>query len=136
VYAAAAMAYQLCAEVSYRPDDTVLVRFLPGVGVEEGDAERVIAEVIRVSGERLHANLVDARDLLFMSNSARTRFAAQSPASPGATGIVINSSVQTMLANLYLNVARPRNPTKVFADETSATIWLRDQLFLRRRKRA
>ncbi len=115
------------AEVSNYSEGIVLVRFLPNVGLELSHAEEIIAAVLRVAEDKLHGNLVDARELLFMTNEARARFGRQSPPTLSATAILVGSSVQRTLGNIYLSVARPTNPTKLFSETRDAVSYLREQ---------
>ena len=113
------------AEISNHSEGVVLIRFLPSVGVDVAQAREIIDVVIRISEGKLHGNLADARELLFMTNEARMTMSRQSPSSLSSTGILVASSVQRALSNLYLSVARPTNPTKLFATEAEAVAFIR-----------
>lgn len=112
------------AEVSRHSEGIVLIRFKPQVGIELEHAEEIIGAVLRVAGDKLHGNLVDATELMFMSTEARQRFGRQSPASLSGTAIVVNSPLQRTLGNLYLTIARPANPTRLFSSISDGVSWI------------
>lgn len=112
------------AEISHHSDGIVLIRFQPQVGIELEHAEQIIEAVVRVAGDRLHGNLVDATELMFMSTEARQRFGRQSPSSLSGTAIVVSSTLQRTLGNLYLTIARPTNPTRLFSSLSDGISWI------------
>jgi hypothetical protein len=115
------------AEVSRHSPGIVLIRFRPNVGVEAHHVPDIVKSVGAASNGNLHGNLVDATHLMFMSSEARQAFGAQSPDSLSGTAIVVTSALQRTMGNLYLSVARPQNPTRIFSSEPDAVAWLRQR---------
>ncbi|GEM_PF-1578977 len=114
------------AEVHRHSHDIVAIRFLPKVSVEVEHARELIDAVLRIAEGRRHGNLVNVTELMFMSSEAHAVFSKQSPSALSGTAVIISSGVQRVLGNLYLSVARPTNPTKLFTKEQEALVWLRN----------
>ncbi len=112
------------AEIFRHSEGIVQIRFRPQVGIELNHAEEIIQAVLEVAGGKRHGNLVDATRLMFMSTEARQRFGRQSPHTLTGTAIVVRSTLQRTLGNLYLTVSRPANPTKLFATLSDGVSWL------------
>ena len=62
-----------------------------------------------------------------MSKETRDVFARQERSSVSAIALLLESSLQRTLGNLYLNVSHPTIPTRIFTDERLAVLWLREQ---------
>ena len=74
------------------------------------------------------ANLVDARKMLFIDSEARKYLASQERNNLAAVAIVINSSIQRTLANLYFRFTVQATPTRLFTDIAEAETWLVNEL--------
>lgn len=116
------------AEVSLLKPGILLVRFREEVTVEVSHAEQIIAAGKQLVAGEVHANVIDARTVRYMSNSARERFAQQNGQGLIAVAIVVSSALQRTMANLYLMVGKPKCPTQVFTRYDLALHWLEQQL--------
>lgn len=72
--------------------------------------------------------LIDACELVFLSSQIRQYFGAQKKDNLVAWAILISSSVQKTLANLYMQFTKKATPTKVFSDHDEAISWLKEQI--------
>jgi len=85
------------------------------------------------NGTKLCANLIDARDLFFIDSRTRAYAAAQFRAHVAGQAILIESTVSSYFANLFLKFSQPKVPTKLFSKEEEALKWLKEQLEKRKR---
>jgi hypothetical protein len=115
------------ATVSLYEPGIVFIRFREGVDVEPHHAEEIVAAAAQVANGQRHGNIVDVRKLRYMSKQSRDVFARQQRSTVSAVAVVVDSSLQSALGNLYLNVSRPRICTRLFSDEHHAVVWLRQQ---------
>ncbi|RIJ42689.1 DUF7793 family protein [Pontibacter oryzae] len=66
-------------------------------------------------------------DVIMLKNStkeARDYLAVQGNEGITANAILVNSMAFKMMANFYIMVNKPRNPTRMFTDKASALEWL------------
>lgn len=91
-----------------------------------------VKEMTRVgdlwNGEKLCANLVDLRELLFIDSKTREYAAAQFREHVAGQAILIESKISSYFANLFLKFSKPKVPTKLFTDEGEALKWLKTQM--------
>jgi len=113
-----------CAIIKYDGSKILYIRFLPNKTIDQLDASDIIKAASRLSGDTVHANLVDARSLFYMTDSAKKYFAQTDRTTLVASAILTKSLLQISMANIYLTVFRPKIPTKMFNDPTKAEEWL------------
>jgi len=93
------------------------------------DAAQKITEIAaNLAGDIVHANLVDIRQMTFMSSEARKHFGGQNKSTVKAVAIVMNAKLHRPLVNLYLKFSHPSLPTRMFDEETKARDWLAEKL--------
>ena len=80
------------------------------------------------NGNKLCANLIDLRDVLFIDSKTRSYAAAQYREHVAGQAILIESKISSYFANLFLKFSKPKVPTKLFTDETEARWWLQEQM--------
>ena len=80
------------------------------------------------NGDRLCANLMDIRDMLFIDSKTRAYAAAQYRPHVAGTAVLIDSKVSSYFANIYLKFSQPKVPTRLFTSEDEALQWLHEQL--------
>ncbi len=80
------------------------------------------------NGNRLCANLIDLRDMLFIDSKTRTYAAAQYREHVAGQAILIDSRISSYFANLFLKFSKPKVPTRLFTDEFEARNWLKEQI--------
>jgi hypothetical protein len=78
--------------------------------------------------ERLCANFVDIRNMLFIDSKTRAYAAAQYRAHVAGQAIVIDSKISSYFANLFLKFSQPKVPTRLFTNEEEAILWLKEQM--------
>jgi len=78
--------------------------------------------------ERLCANLVDIRDMLFIDSRTRAYAAAQYRPHVAGSAILIDSRISSYFANLFLKFSKPKVPTRLFTNEDDAVKWLKEQM--------
>lgn len=85
------------------------------------------------NGERLCANLIDIRQMLFIDSKTRAYAAAQYRPHVAGTAMIIDSKISSYFANIYLKFSQPKVPTRIFTSEEVAVKWLNDQMEKRRK---
>jgi hypothetical protein len=78
--------------------------------------------------ERLCANLIDIRNMLFIDSKTRAYAAAQYRPHVAGTAIIIDSKISSYFANIYLKFSQPKVPTRLFTNEEEAVKWLKEQM--------
>ena len=78
--------------------------------------------------ERLCANLVDIRDMMFIDSKTRAYAAAQYRPHVAGTAILIDSKISSYFANIFLKFSQPKVPTRLFTNEDDAVRWLTEQI--------
>jgi len=86
--------------------------------------------------ERLCANLIDVRNMLFIDSKTRAYAAAQYREHVAGAAIIIDSRISSYFANLFLKFSQPKVPTRLFSNEEEAIKWLREQMDKRLRSSA
>lgn len=85
------------------------------------------------NGTKLCANLIDVRDLFFIDSKTRAYAAAQYRSHVAGQAILIESTLSSYFANLFLKFSQPKVPTKLFTKEEEALKWLREQMEKRKK---
>jgi hypothetical protein len=78
--------------------------------------------------EKLCANLIDIRNLMFIDSKTRTYAAEQYRPHVAATAIVVESRMSSYFANLYLKFSKPKIPTRLFTKLDEAENWLKKKI--------
>lgn len=78
--------------------------------------------------DRLCANLIDIRNMMFIDSKTRAYAAAQYRPHVAATAILIESKMSSYFANIYLKFSQPKTPTRLFTNEDEAVKWLLELL--------
>jgi hypothetical protein len=118
------------AQVELRPDGVVLTRIAPGARQSIDDArENLAASVATVEGAK-RPLLVDITRCEPLDPEVRHYFTGKLLVdSFSALALLIEASpFGRMMGNVYLRVAQPGIPTRLFTDEVSALAWLRSHL--------
>ena len=83
------------------------------------------------NGDKLCANLIDLRDMIFIDSKTRQYAAEQYRAHVAGQAILIESKISSYFANIFLKFSKPKVPTKLFTVEEDAIGWLREQMLKR-----
>ncbi len=116
------------ATVDIEEEGIVKIKILPNASIDLDAAMDIVNRAGEIAGPYIHANLMDIRDMIFMSREARAYFGKQDKQIVVAVAILMNSAFHNALANLYINVTLPRLPTRVFNKEVDALDWLRKKI--------
>src|SRR4030042_5194927 len=80
------------------------------------------------NGDRLCANLMDIRNMLFIDSKTRAFAAAQYRSHVAGTAIIVDSKLSSYFANIYLKFGNPKWPNSLFTQEDEAVKWLHEQM--------
>jgi hypothetical protein len=118
------------AQVELRPDGLVLTRITAGARQSLDDArENLAASVAMIAGCK-RPLLVDISRCLPLDPEVRHYYTGKLLVeSFSALGLLVEASpFGRMMGNVYLRVAQPGVPTRLYTDEASAIEWLRSYL--------
>lgn len=71
-----------------------------------------------------YPSLIDAINIKHFTKEARDYFAREGNEGIAASAILAKSAVIKMMANFYITVNKPVNPTRTFTDKQAALEWL------------
>jgi len=112
------------ATITLLENNILKIKFLKGSSIDVKESETIIELSSKIANNKLHANLVDTSEMMFMSRMARANFAKQDKSDVVAIAVVINSKMQSILGNMYLSINKPVITTKLFDNYTDAENWL------------
>jgi hypothetical protein len=106
----------------------VTIRILPQVIQSLDDARENIEECIRAAGQRSRL-LIDIRNAEILSAEVRHYYSGEQLTQwfSALALLVEGSPLGRVMGNLYLRIARPGVPTRVFSNERDALTWLREE---------
>ncbi len=116
------------ATIDFEEENILKIKILPNASVDLDTATAIVKAAGEISGSSVHGNIVDIREMVFMSRDARAYFAKQDKSSVIAIAILMKSLFHNALVNLYLDISRPAIPTKAFEKEIDAIDWIRHKL--------
>jgi len=116
------------AEISYHDEGILTMRMHQKSNIDLEEAKIIAEAASELSADRIHCNLVDIRNMTFMSSEARKYFGGQNKQTVKAVAVISNAAFHKPLINLYMKFSRPSLPTRFFNDEETATNWLKEQL--------
>lgn len=89
-------------------------------------AKTAVENRLEATGGKKYPMLINMKSVKTISKEARD-FLASEPGCEGviAAAIIIDSAINSMIANFFLYVTKPPIPTKIFGDEEDAMQWLR-----------
>ncbi len=115
------------ADIFYN-DKILNIKFRKGKSIELDEAKEVYHACDKIAGNEIHANLIDSREIQFMTDESRKYFAAQDKSSVVAIALLATNRIQITLANFYLKFSKPKIPTKLFNSEPEARKWLSEKI--------
>ena len=114
------------AEIVLTDDGLVVARVFPGVKQSVDDALANLAAAVEARGGLRRPILVDIAAAEPLEPEVRRCYAGEILSSFTALAMLVEASpFGRMIGNIYLQIAGPRIPAKLFADETRALVWLR-----------
>ena len=112
----------------YFQGNIIIVRFLQNSNIDIIEAPLISEKVGELVKNTKCGILIDARDLMFITNDARKHFASQANPYVLYIALLINSVIQKSFANLYLKFAKPVIPTRMFNNYEASINWLKEQI--------
>ena len=106
-------------------DGVLWHRLDSGIAISEKDALDTISSLADIVGDDRYPAVVDMRGAAFADSKSRSRF-AHDIGFEQATALIVDSKVSKALGNLYMRLARPNRPTKMFNSEGPASQWAQD----------
>lgn len=119
------------AEISFDELTRVLkIKILKDADIELADSLQNNEAIKKLTNGERYLVLVDGRVPLSVTKEVRA-FSAQSNGEEGriAEALIVTSTANKLMANFYINVNKPKIPTRTFSDETSAMEWLEGYLY-------
>lgn len=104
-------------------DGVVHLVWSPPVPSGLEDATAAIEAMIEVTGDRPAPLLVDVRQAGPQDRAGRLEFIRRHEV-VSAVAILVGSPLSRMMGNFFMNVGRPKAPTRLFDDERAAVVWL------------
>jgi len=113
----------------YIEEDNILnIKMLKNSNIDLDTAKEIVKAASDITGNNKHVNLVDIRDMIFISREARVYFAKRERKNVLAIAILKNSVFHNSLVNIYFKINKPRIHTKAFDKAVDAIDWLREKL--------
>jgi len=115
------------AEIALRNEGIVVTRIDAGVQQSLADARLNLATTIESCGRQKRPLLVDISRCRPLEPEVRHYFTGEALVeSFSALALVVEATpFGRIMGNIYLRVARPGVPTRLFSDEAGALAWLR-----------
>ncbi len=86
-------------------------------------------KAVQLVGDKKFAILFDANHRGHITPEARELFASKEYTDVRiAAAIVTNSLANKIIGNFFIKFNKPVTPTRIFSDQDSAVVWLREQL--------
>jgi hypothetical protein len=116
------------ATIDFEEENILIIKILQHASIDLDTAKAIVEAAAEISGSAVHGNIIDIREMVFMSRDARTYFAEQDKSNVIAIAIIMKSLFHNALVNLYLDISRPAISTKAFEKEIDAIDWIRKKL--------
>lgn len=88
--------------------------------------DKGIKKRLEISGDKPCCMISDVRSIKTSTREARQRLAGKDGANGIiAVGIVVNSQIQTAIANFFGAIYNPSTPYKLFTDKEKAKEWIK-----------
>ena len=108
-----------------RPDGIAVVVWVPGVTAHLEDATACIEATEQVTGGRRCPLLVNMMNTGPQDRKTRAEWTRRSDLL-SAVALVVGTPLSRVVGNLFLRVSRPPFPVRLFDNEESALMWLKD----------
>ena len=107
-----------------RPDGVVELVWAPHVPSTLEDALATIEAMTEITGGRPAPLLVHTTDAGPQDRAARMEFIRRHEV-VSAVALIVGNPLSRMMATFFINVSRPKAPTRLFEDEAPAVVWLK-----------
>ena len=110
--------------ITFGEDRILVVRSRVGHDQNESDARENLATCRQLAGDKKAPVLVDMRQMATLDKQARKVYATESDFAM-AQAMLVDSAFTRISANLFIRIARPLHPTRMFTSEEEAIAWLK-----------
>ena len=107
------------------PDGVVRLVWSPPVPSGLEDAIATIDAMTEITGNRAAPLLVDVRQAGPQDRAGRMEFLRRREVVT-AVALVVGNPLSRMMGNFFINVNKPKAPTRLFDDEDAALAWLKE----------
>jgi hypothetical protein len=108
-----------------RPDGVVELAWAPHVPSGLEDALATIEAMTEITGGRPAPLRVQTTDAGPQDRAARMEFIRRHEV-VSAVALIVGNPLSRMMATFFINVSRPKAPTRLFEDESAALLWLKE----------
>jgi hypothetical protein len=116
------------ANVFLKGKEMVVVQYKPDAEVGLEDMIAIHMAERKITNEKKHVTLLDARGFIDISEEARKFGASDEPTRyRTAAALLVDSLAVRMFGNFYLSFNKPKVTTKMFSDEKKAIDWLKSR---------
>jgi hypothetical protein len=116
------------AEIKFGEDRILKIRMLPGSNIDLTSAVAIVEHAAKITDKELHCNFIDIRQMTYISSDAQKHFSKQNNTYVPAIAVLMVSTIQKKLVNMYFSFLNPMIPTRAFDNEEEAMVWLRKKL--------
>lgn len=116
------------AVISSNGNGLITIRMLPKSSIDLHTAALIVDHATELSDKQLHCNLVDIREMKYISSEAQQYFSKQNSTIVPAISILMDSRMQKSIINVYFRLTNPLIPTRAFNDEKEAIRWAKKKL--------
>ena len=114
--------------ITMEEENILYFKMLKSSNIDIDTAKEIVKAASEIAGNQKHGNLVDIRDMIFISREARIYLGKQDRKNVIAIAILKNSAFQNALINIYMQFTKPGIPTKAFDKMIDALYFLREKL--------
>ena len=105
-------------------DDIFYMYYKPIELLDINIAKKIVKDRLAFKDGISYPSLFDIRKVKGSTKEARDYMANEGNELVLASAMMVSSPVLRMMANFYIMVNKPKNPTRMFTDEESAHEWL------------
>lgn len=113
------------AEITYNTDNIIRIKIFQGNELEEKDIKEIIKRCDEITGKKRHLVLLDGRGDVTATKEAREYGGNHISKTRIAEAILVETTANKLMANVYVSYNKPRIPTKIFTVEEEALKWLK-----------
>jgi len=110
--------------ITFGEDGILVVRSHPGHDQSADDARENLETCRQLVGDKKAPVLVDLRQMGVLENQARKVYATEADFAL-AQAMLVDSAFTRIAANLFIRIANPVQPTRMFSSEDEAIQWLK-----------
>lgn len=117
-----------CATIEVCEEGIVFVRIKNKSEIELEESKRMQSKTLELTNGKKFVALVDGRAEVVVSKESREWGSTkEAHTNLVAQAIVVNSLANRMVGNFIIKFHKPHAKTRLFSDEESALVWLREQ---------